>query len=476
MPLRTHLILRAAFCLSALFLGASCSSSDARAQRALTEYQSAAAANDLVGSRRALLKLVQAKDDVSEYWVELGKVEASMGSFGEAYYAFTRAYELDQSDLAVLHAVTELALRTGDIALAQSHARELEVIAPGDPWIKLTDGWAAIRQSRWEEAIADADSLLASDPFGSAQNVLKARGLLGLGKEDEAIDLLNKQVQSQPSDQGSLQLLSRAYAKRGEWPKAADASRRLSVLTPADRDNSVFLVEAALRSQNIALTRAASARLLKPDAEPTLIGAVLALWEDLWPSPQRIQDARSLAASAAGLNQKLVYAAFLNRVGSPADGARLSAGAATFPVNAASAEANAVLADAWWRMGKTADAKRRFDAVLAFDPGNSTALRGRTNVELKAGDAAAAIVDAQKLVTVLPSSPKDRLLLARAYVAAGNRPWAERTLWTAFQDIPGDERIFAALQSSRRGNSEATLDLQQEFARQRDERLGRGIL
>ena len=69
----------------------------ARAGR-LGEYQAAAAANDLVGARKALLELVGAKDDVADYWVELGKVQASMGSYGDAYYAFTRAYELDRSN------------------------------------------------------------------------------------------------------------------------------------------------------------------------------------------------------------------------------------------------------------------------------------------------------------------------------------------------------------------------------------------
>ena len=68
--------------------------------------------------------------------------------------------------------------------------------------------------------------------------------------------------------------------------------------------------------------------------------------------------------------------------------------AASLPVRAENAEANAVLADALWRTGKTAAARARFDAVLVFDPGNATALRGRSELELRTGNSATAIVDA----------------------------------------------------------------------------------
>jgi tetratricopeptide (TPR) repeat protein len=200
------------------------------------------------------------------------------------------------------------------------------------------------------------------------------------------------------------------------------------------------------------------------------------LWANYWPSAQRAQDARALAASASGLAQKLVYASFLSRVGSPADGIRLSAPYAGVPVNAGNVEANAVLGDAWSRAGNIGAAKSRLDEVIAFDPGNATALRGRAELELRSGNAEMAIVDAQKLVTVLPTSDRDRLLLARSYAAAGKKDWANRTLWTAFQDIPADYPIYVALLQVRKGDVEATHDLREEFDRQREASVFRGLL
>src|SRR4029079_16630827 len=82
----------------------------------------------------------------------------------------------------------------------------------------------------------------------------------------------------------------------------------------------------------------------------------------------------------------------------------------------------------------------------------------------------------QKLVTVLPDSADDRLLLARCFMAAGNKSWADRTLWAAFQDIQADDKIYAALLNTRNGNADATVELTEEFQRQRDNKLSRGLL
>src|SRR3954451_17964333 len=102
MHLASHPILRAFAWLSVAALIAGCSSSDSKARAALNDYQTASAANNLPAARQALLKVVRAKDDVADYWAELGKVQAAMGSYSDAYYAFTRAYELDRSDPALV--------------------------------------------------------------------------------------------------------------------------------------------------------------------------------------------------------------------------------------------------------------------------------------------------------------------------------------------------------------------------------------
>jgi predicted Zn-dependent protease len=455
---------------------AGCKSSDAKASAALGEYQSAVAANDLYGARQALLKVVLAKDDVSDYWVELAKVQASLGSYGDAYYALTRAYELDRSNPSLLRALTEMALRSGNLAGALQHVEELSVVAPSDPWIRLTKGWAAIAELRYDEALAQSEGLLAAEPNSPAAKLLKARALLGLKQPDEAIQILTQEVEAQPSDAGSLGLLVRIHSRRGDWSTAADYAGRLAKLTPGDAENRLNHVGALLRSGNFRQARQASLSLLQPQVSSDLISKVLDLWTELWPSPQRLEDARRLAESSSRLDQKLAYASFLSRVGSPADAARLTASYATLPVTAESAQANAVLGEALVRAEKSGPAKARLDAVIAFDPGNATALRARSELSIRTGNTAAAIQDAQKLVTVLPNSTDNRLLLARAYSADHNESGSERTLWIAFQDIPADPRIFAALAARRKGNTDALNDLRSEFERQQEAKVSRGLL
>lgn len=476
MHLPSHPILRALAWLSAAALIAGCSSSDSRARAALGEYQAATAANDLPAAKKALLELVRAKDDVAEYWEELGKVQAAMGSYNDAYYAFTRAYELNRSDPALVKALAELALRAGDLTQAQARAEELEVLSPGDPWVKMVKGWAAYSELHYDDAIAISDQLLAASPYDPIATALKARCLFSMERDDEAIDLLTKQIQAQPSDVGNISLLAKIYERENNWAKVAELSQRVQALTPADGNNSLRLIESAFRSGQVDLGRTASVRLLQPGAGVSTVASVLDVWAKYWSSPQRISDARRLGMAAAGEEQRLAYAEFLNRSGDPVDGMRLANPAATLPVSARTAEANAVLADGLARSGNLSVAKARFDAVLAFDPGNATALRGRAELALRTGNAAAAVVDAQKLVTVLPDVVDNRLLLARAFGAAGNKAWMKRTLWTAFKEIPGDERIFAALQATKTGDPDSAQDLKAEFMRQRENRLTRGFL
>jgi hypothetical protein len=61
-------------------------------------------------------------------------------------------------------------------------------------------------------------------------------------------------------------------------------------------------------------------------------------------------------------------------------------------------------------------------------------------------------------------------------MAAGQKDWADRTLWTAFQEIPADDDIYNALRRTRSGDADAMNEVQKEFERQRDSKLSQGLL
>ena len=89
-----------------------------------------------------------------------------------------------------------------------------------------------------------------------------------------------------------------------------------------------------------------------------------------------------------------------------------------------------------------------------------------------------AVVDAQRLVSANPDDGEDRLLLARAFAAAGNKREVARTLWQAFQDLPGDESVIAALKSAlvSTGDLDGVRRLNDEFADRRKAKLVKDLV
>lgn len=93
------------------------------------------------------------------------------------------------------------------------------------------------------------------------------------------------------------------------------------------------------------------------------------------------------------------------------------------------------------------------------------------------GAAKAAIKDAQRLVSVSPRSARDRLLLARAYTAAGEKRQVDRTLWDAFHDIRADFLLYETLRAHvvKSRGAEAAASVDAEFQQQQDVELYRNF-
>ena len=465
-----------AFAAIALLL-AGCGSAEYRARQAFRDYQAADAAGDLHASRVALLHLVAARDDVPEYWEDLGKVQLQLGSYSDAYYAYTRAHELDQSNVAILGTLAQLALLSGNLDAAEEKAHELELVAPDHPAVNLTFGYLALRRSNLDEAERRTDLLLRVDPYNSGAKLLKSRILLQRDQPKAAVALLDEQVRVNPRDAGSLKALALLQEDQGNWPAVATAASQMVQLNAKDHDAALLFIEANFKANNIAAALQASRSLLTPAAPGDLVDAVLTLWSDQWRGEASIEEARRLVRSASP-EQRLAYASFFNRAGSPEDAALLLGSAPRLPVSRANASTNAIFADSLALRGRVADAKRLFDAVLAEEPDHVYALRGRTRLQLQTKAYVPAIHDAQRLVSILPQSASDRLLLAQAYAEAGDQRQLDRTLWDAFHDIPADKHLFAALRThvGKSGDADAVNRVGKEFLQQRDVALAREFI
>jgi predicted Zn-dependent protease len=453
-----------------------CNSREAQAQAALAQYETAAAAGDLIGSRIALLALVAADDSNPAYWAQLGQVQVELGSFEDAYYAFSRAHELDRGNAAPLASLAQLALTSGNVEAAEDHAEKLALLQPDHPVIRLTYGFVALKRSNFDEADRQVDPLLQASPREPTANQLKARILVARGERDEAVRLLEAQTKGKSDDAGAWKALLGLYERNQNWPGVQRAGIRLASLQPEDPAPALTAIDAAFRHNDIPAGLRASERFLRPDASSDDVGTVLTIWAERWKAPAALEEARKRSRTATP-QQRLAYATYFNSAGSPDDAAALLGGQPQLPLTEANLSTNSLIAETLALRGQHREAKRIFDAVLAKEPDHVHALRGRINLGIRMGAARAAIADAQRLVSVSPRSARERLLLARAYAAAGDQRQLDRTLWDAFHEIPANFLLFEALRAHvvKSGGAEAVARVDAEFRQQQDVELARGF-
>lgn len=470
----------AACCIAATALAVlvgGCNSSESQARAAYDQYQTAMAAGDLTDARDALRDLLKIKDDDPTYWEALGQIQLQLGSRGGAYYAFTRAHELDSSNVSTVATLTQIALSGDNLDAAEKHANELELLAPGHPASRMANGYISLQRQDYDKADEQADALLQAFPFDSNAKLLKARIFLGRKEPDKAIALLEEQVKTQPDDAPSLKALMLLYERQNNWAALANAANRLHKLNPRNMKSALTFIEASLRSNAFANARRASESLLAPNAPSKQVDDVLKLWAEYWKRPEAVVEARKLASSAA-LQHRLAYATYFNEVDQPDDAAALVGETPKLPLNRTNLSLNSVIATSLALKGERAEAKRLFDAILSREPDHVYALRGRINVEITTGNAKGAISDAQRLVSIEPDNARDRLLLARAFAAAGDSRQVDRTLWDAFHEIPADFETYEALRAhvQRTAGADDVRAVDEEFQQQRDVALARDFI
>ena len=462
----------AACCIAAtalLFPLAGCSSREDRAQAALAQYEAAAATGDLLASRTALLALVGADDSNAEYWEQLGRIQIQLGAFDDAYYALSRASELDRSNASALGTLAQLALTSGNVEAAEEHADKLALLQPDHPAVRLTYGYVALNRSNLDEADRQVDPLLRVSPREPLANLLKARILVARGKRVDAVSLLEAQTSGKPDDAGAWKALMGLHLRDQDWSGVQRAASRLASLKPEERDPALAAIDAAFRHNDISAGLRGSERFLRPQAPSEDVDDVLTIWADRWKSPAALSEARKRVGSAPP-EHRLAYATYFNRAGSPDDAAALLGAQPQWPLTAGNMSSNSLIAETLVLRGQYREAKQVFDAVLAREPDHVHALRGRINLEIRMNAPRAAITDAQRLVTVSPRSARERLLLARAFAAAGDQRQVDRTLWDAFHEIPANFLLYEALRAHvvKSGGAEAGARVDAEFRQQQD--------
>ncbi|WP_426266464.1 tetratricopeptide repeat protein [Sphingomonas sp. LHG3443-2] len=452
-------------------LGA-CDNRQEQAQAAYAQYQAASVNGDLREARRALVALVAADDSNAAYWIELAKVSLQLTDYSGAYDAFQRAHELDRGNVEVLTAMTQLALRSGNLELAAENAKQLELVAPSDPAVPLTNGYVALRRGDFAEAERQVAALAAISPYDGSGKVLQSRILMAQDKADEAVSLLRRQIEQQPSDAESLRALASIYELREQWREAASVLQLYLGYVANDAAARVRLVEAELRSQQVEPAATATlAGVAKEDVDNLLLPWLETGKQDLI-APRLFAWART-----ADVGRRIAVSRFLASTSQPARVLELLSGEASLPVKAANVIPNALYGAALVQAGREQEGSARLDAVLKIDGTNREALRARALLRSGKGNHKQAIEDAQKLVAADQEVASSRLLLARIYAAAGDPDNMRRTLWDGFHQVSDNRAIFDALMPlvAKSDGPQAAERLSQEFYDKRSERLTRSF-
>ena len=197
-------------------------------------------------------QLVRIEDDNPTYWEELGKIQLQLKNYESAYYAFTRAQELDSGNVEILGRSPQLALLSGNTEAAEKNAKQLELLAPGHPAAKMAYGYVYLQRQDYDKADQQADALLQAFPFELERQAPQGADPAWRKEPEQAIQLLQEQVKAKPDDSASWKALMMLQERQNNWPAVAAVADRLHQLDPKDTEAATTFIEASLRSNNIA--------------------------------------------------------------------------------------------------------------------------------------------------------------------------------------------------------------------------------
>lgn len=457
---------------AALVPVAACSDSRAVALQAYEEGRAALVLGDLPTARDAFARAVRAREDVAEAWNALGQVQLRLRNYSDAYYAYSRAVELDRGNAQALQVMSQIALLSDRLDEASRLASQLEVLEPGGNGAVTVRGYIALKRGRLRDAMARADGVLVKAPEDMSATVLKALVLERSGRPESAGALLEDYLARNGENQTVLQNLLGIHERRLDQAAAARTLGRLAALSPSDKPLAYRYARALFDAGEKARARQVSAALLRSNPPPGIFAEVLKLWLGYLPRSEALQEANALQASDR--SRRLNLARFYIEAGEPARSERIIAADARLPVTGATADPVAVLAHARAAQGRSDEAEKMLNEVLAFDATNIVALRGRADLYLEAGRTNEALVDAQRLVSENPRSPEDRLRLVQAYERRGDKLLAEQELWRAFGDVPASPLLYERLKRQLRRDKryDAVVSLEQRYSQQRRRRAG----
>ena len=424
---------------------AGCTSPDQTAAKAAAEADIAFQQGRTQDALKLAHEAVGARDDVSEYWLLLGRISLAAGDYGGALNAYESVIQFDRSNIEALRLLCQLGLSAKQPDKVDKYADQLILLTPGDVLPLVMKGGAALQRGEKDKALAFADQVLAKQPTDLGAMILKARVLASRAHFKEASALIEGSLTGTGDETPRLTFLKDLYGQSFDRPNYLATLKRIAAAAPDDFDSQLEYADLLYQDgQQAPANRIIQTVMTKRPTDIPLAAKILDL---LLTQGGSAIPAETIAAQAAdvSLEMKSTYAQYASEIGRPDIAITILNGAVDGPVSSENADAKAAFAYAIGLQGKRAEAMSRLNAIIAFDPNNPRALIARARFLAKDGKAAEAITDARTVVTGDPQNATARLTLADVLTARGDKDLALVALREGVRAIPDDTRLNARL-------------------------------
>jgi len=396
-----------------------CKSPAERAAELAAQANAQADAGNLVAAQKAILEAIALRDDIPAYQQLLGAIALKAGKQGDAYRAFSRALDIDPTNMTALAYVANLGVQVGQINRAEEAADRLLTLDPDAlPGLQVK-GMIALARDHDDEALRIGDRMLALRPGDEAGTIIKARSLAKQGQFDAALALLDSAT---GTNESPVLLANKLNIYRNlRRPEAmADILARLEqrgAMSPALRLDQVNLLYRLGRTEE---ARRAGRALLREGAAPEIYRTLQRLWWEYDKTPLSVGSAGEAARwkDPAAAQQTIRYLV-----------ARGDLATAQAAIRAAPATARPLLASLEARLlaasGQGAQASEAAEALLKRDPQDVDALLVRALTALDAGKPGPAVEAAQLASANDPANAESYVILARI-AQAQDQAWRVR--------------------------------------------------
>ena len=347
----------------------------------------------------------------------------------------------------------------GDYQRAATLYRQLIAEGTDSPEIRSNLGVMLHLAGNNRQAIEQFRIALRQKPALAGANLFGGLTEVDLGQPGEALPLLEKARQLDPTSPAPLLALGKAYVALRDYARARDNYARAAQLNPklAEAWFGVGITDRSLAEQRLNKVArggpSANAEALRKDAKTLLAGALEAF-------------ARAVELDSSSVRSHLILAESLAESGNLADA--IPQYQAAMKLDANSEAASLGLATAYWKQRQFADARPLLKRVLVKLPNDPEANAIMADILEHDGDPVAAARHARVALAGNPNLLQAHVVLGRVYLGEGKAAQAISELEkVAAADPDGTYHFLLFRAYKQTGNDAAASAARAEYERLR---------